>query len=627
MGFLVFVCIFPYALAVKKLSKGEGFAAALFGAFCALVLSSYLFVFLLGSYTIAPYVLVCGAGVLLAYFLFFDRGIFKDIWAHNRQVLLVYAAAAVVLSIVLFNASVWYYDEYNIWARAVKELYSFGGSYFNPFTNMRHRDYMPAYIPLQYCFVRVLGWKEATLYHVNAAAVLTACLAAIEAIRPKSKWAIPFFVVLVTLVLSLGDENLALNSLLAEVQLGVLFTCALLYAFFAGKGRQTTAVCIFACGTLVLLKSYTGLLFAGVLFAALLAIKLFAKKEMSFKALGLMLLTLLVVYSSWSVFYRYNTMKVEYEAGVIRQEMFGVENTAQPPRVTLGSFISSNPRNTGITDALETGLTDDFYTSAKNAADAFVNRPLSAGKLTALVLTAALLAAAVALMVIHRQKKLYYLSFLGVLAGLLAYVAGIFLTYSVQSETVSSFNRYYALVTLSLSVFVLYGLALLLEKVPSWKSALPVTAGLLALLLIFWGPQYLLDSIIGRTEIRYPEAVQAHERYSQYALSDGNILLVLGIPGRPTSDSTNALFDFFFLQDRISVLLRDEPKYASALDDEWFAYHTQAHLAKRVVIWVETPEYIEHVAQVMNVPPDKPMPWLFEVSATGGKMVYTVLEG
>ncbi len=104
MGFLVFVCIFPYALAVKKLSKGEGFAAALFGAFCALVLSSYLFVFLLGSYTIAPYVLVCGAGVLLAYFLFFDRGIFKDIWAHNRQVLLVYAAAAVVLSIVLFNA-------------------------------------------------------------------------------------------------------------------------------------------------------------------------------------------------------------------------------------------------------------------------------------------------------------------------------------------------------------------------------------------------------------------------------------------------------------------------------------------------------------------------------------------
>lgn len=621
MGILIFLCIFSYGAAIKKVFRGGTFASALFGAFCMLVLSSYFFVFLLGSYSIAPYALIWGGVLLFLYFALIEKNTLKIIWTENRQIVIVYAVAVIVVSILLINASVWYDDEFNYWARAVKELYTFSSSYFNPFTNMRHRDYMLAYIPFQYSIVKVFGWREGYIHFVNAAAVVTASLAAIEAIRPKKITTIVFFLVFLVLTIPIGDQNLALNSLIMEVQLAVLFACSIIYYTFSEKNRQTAFISIMAGGTLVLLKIFTGLLFACVLVASMLILKVFVKQTISIKAIVAALLMVLFVYSSWSAYYRFNTMKVEYEAGAIRQDLFGVQNTAEKPRVTLSSFLISNPRTSGMSGVLKSGLPEEFYVNSRSALDVLVHNPVSSGRVTAWQITIVLLALAVALIILNREQKLYLWSFLFILAGLLVYLAGIFLAYAVQGETLSSFNRYYSVILTGLNIVVLLGVCLLLEKQKSEIMAIAASSAVLVLLFVFWGPSYIYGSLWGKRDVRFTQAEQAHEQFASYALPEGNTILVFGVDGAG-GDTLNALYDYYLVKERVSALLRDEPNNAWALDAEWFDYHVKAHLAQRIIVSVDTLEYRNAVADVMGISPDEPMPWVFNVQMDSNEIQY-----
>lgn len=627
LPFLFFLSILGYGFAIKKTGKNIGLGSALLGGFCLQVLAAYISVFLLSSYTIAPFALL-GGGLFLLLLSPLAKSTWKTIWQADRAVLLAYLLCSALFVALLQGTQLWVPDEYNFWGRAVAELHAFRSSYFNPFTNMRHRDYLPAYIPLQYSLVRVFGWSEHALYYPNVAGLFTALLAAVETVGPRRKAVYFLFPLANIFLLPLADRTFAYNSLNVDSQLAILFSCALLLVFFSAPKAKSHLVIAALCGVLTLLKVYTGILFAAVVLLGMV-FRRFAGKELSARALFAALLAVLFVQISWSGFYQYNMMRVEYQAGAARQQMFGIENTAPTPTVTPGGLLSSNPRSGQIQKVLKRGLPEEFYTFSKTALQRLWQEPLfSSGKISAAGWTAALLVFfALTALLLRRQKGLGP-AFWFLVSGLFVYLAGIFFTYSFQDETIGSLPRYYAVIVTCLTVFLLFALCLLWEKHgPFWRPVALALAFFLAVLTFFdmgFWLHYTQKQHRG-TQDHYALQMVAQLQNS-FNPAAGNSILVLGTTrgDLALSDSTNARMEHFFIPHRASVLVRKEPQFADAMVYEWFAHQVQSHLAKRIVVLVESDAYKHQIAKTMGIPADTPMPWIFDVKNENSRLQFVL---
>ena len=105
------------------------------------------------------------------------------------------------------------------WARAVRELYVFDRFYIHGDATMFHMDYIPLLASLQYCVMRVFGWKDTYLLYVTFACIAASAAAMVDVSSRRLPVRIVTAVVLACAFLALGQSVLTTR---ADVPLSLI---------------------------------------------------------------------------------------------------------------------------------------------------------------------------------------------------------------------------------------------------------------------------------------------------------------------------------------------------------------------------------------------------------------------
>ncbi len=620
----LFLAVFSGALVMTKWRKELKLGYALLTSFCAHVLLAYVFVYLFGSYKIAPYLIVFLPLAVLVYFLFERKTLLKH-FQKDKAIVLSYLLFSVVLAVLLYNQTIWYSDEATFWARAVRELHTLEGSYFTPHSNMHHKDYYPAFIPLQYAYTKVFGYAESTLYAVNALGIMVSLVGITQTFKTQSMLKNSAFIALSMLCLSAGYPTLSINSLLIDVQLAVLLVTALIILFLSQREGGYLYPVVAISFTLIFLKSFTGLLFCGIIFLGLLFSKFVLKENIAYKAMAVCFVGIVLLQCSWSVYYTAGSNRLEYEEAVLQNEWFDSDIVPTQSSFDLQNLFFSNPRTGSIMQVLNNGAGESNVHLINDSMEILLHQKLQNANGSAFFVAACLLFFLLAFCA-YSYKNRRVLAFMGfVLAACGLYFGGILFTYFIQPEILSSLLRYFSVVlvvlTLAFFKFVFDGDA----PLRTWhKIAL---LGLFCCVLL--NPIGLIQNVavppVNENFVLHEEITA---EMAPYLAADGNTMLFYGVDADvlQASGSVSAECEYFLSEHQTVILFRNEPGYAQNIDMEFLNHYTQNAMATRLVMNFYTPEYITAVSQQLQIDEQTPMPWVFQVEKVNGKPVYTLVE-
>ena len=208
-GAMFFLSLIGYAflamLAFPRLKAGP----ALLSGLCAMLFLSYTFVILLQWMVPTAYLL------LIAGWMFLAAGVAtalmgkRNLRSRLHSVGLWYfVLLSVALMLVTRNTLIADHDSLAYWARAVRELYVFDRFYIHGDATMFHMDYIPLLASLQYCVMRVFGWKDAYLLYVTFACIAASAAAMVDVSSRRLPVRIVTAVVLACAFLALGQSVL-----------------------------------------------------------------------------------------------------------------------------------------------------------------------------------------------------------------------------------------------------------------------------------------------------------------------------------------------------------------------------------------------------------------------------------
>ncbi len=624
-GILVFLSVFSISLLLIKIKKDIKLAYALLTSFCLHILLSYIFVYLFGSYQIAPYLIVFIPVLAFFYFLF-ERKTLASVLKSDKIIFVLYIIFSIILLIILHNQYLWYSDEATFWARAVKELHTLESSYFSPFSNMNHRDYYPALIPLQYVYTKIFGYTQSTLYYINALSILTSLLAIVQTFKNKTLFKGVAFISLSVICLSVGYPTLSINSLLIDVQLAVLFVTALIVLFLSDrKGGYLYPVAAVSF-LIIFLKSFTGLMFCAIILIAILFSKIILKTDIPKKFICICFAIAILFQSSWSMYYALGSNNHAYEKAVMQNEIFS--SGVEVPQASLGisNLIFTNPRTASIANTLSGNADMSSISLVSDSLDILFFQKLQNANTSAFIVTACLLILLAVFCVYNRKHKYVLSFFVFCLASCLVYFAGIMFTYLIQPEIISSLLRYYGVVIVVL-IITLFKFSF--DTDAPFKTIHKVIA-LTFLCCIVFNPIQLVNNIISPAENdNFKVHEEIKEDMSQYLKRDENTLLIYGVEdnalGANLSISTSAECEYFLSEYKTSILFRNESSHDTSIDLDFLNYHTQNTMSTRIVMNFLTQEYIGIVSEQINIDPTTKMPWVFEVENVNGEIQYTLL--
>lgn len=456
-GALFFLSLLGYAFGLMLLLPRLKMGAALFSAFCGMLLVAYWSIIILEWMMPTAYALIFGGLLCLLLGLIClaaNRGGLRGrvfslpLWG--------YLILSMVFVVVSLGRTITDHDSYSFWARAVKELFTFGRSYFNGEANISHTDYNPIFAALQYSIVQVFGWQDAYLFYPIVACILV-CLCAISDLLPSKLSSGLFF------LLGLGWylAYFGWTVLTANGPLSIVFVAGLLCLCFRKDGTFVSlfpALC--AMAVLPALKLYSGLMFAAVLFGVLLFSTRKKKRTEGienplrilprFVVIGCSVMLLMEF--SWSGYYHFQTRKASYEAQLARSAFVGQEpaQEVQPPQFQLLDLVSGNPRNESLQTAVSAESTENVLALIGLTSQLYFKSDLPWALLSLLPLLWVLLKSKKAL---RSQLKTSLLAV--VLAGIV-YTLGMFVGFYVQGETAGGSVTYLRVVTLPLVFLALF---------------------------------------------------------------------------------------------------------------------------------------------------------------------------
>lgn len=395
------------------------------------------------------------------------------------------------------------HDNYSFWARAVRELWALDSFYIHAGSNIAHSDYCPAISALQYCAVRVFGWRNEYLCYV----LFAMSAASLSAIYDRFTWARCAPAVLSVLaVLALYPLTAAtydIGELYIDGPMALLFAAAVVVWTEqtdapAGGGGGALPV-LLAAFVLVTAKPYSGLMMAAVLFLAMLWSRIKRRERRGLAVTMLMAALILYAQFSWSAVYNYHTAIKAYDTQIANHEYLNVAYVpdAERPSFHWKYLFSGNPRSSKLLDG------DMVQTLRHNWATAAWLKELATKKLSGTehpcVTVLSATAATLLLMLLvyatsdgeakSRIKSAYLVSS----AACLLYMAGMLATFLVvQPEASSSAIRYAGVILLILQNILLRYLA---EQCARKNAkSICIFAAVAVLLAVFLSPKQLVKA-------------------------------------------------------------------------------------------------------------------------------------
>lgn len=439
-GAMFFLSLIGYAflamLAFPRLKAGP----ALLSGLCAMLFLSYTFVILLQWMVPTAYLL------LIAGWMFLAAGIAtalmgkRNLRSRLHSVGLWYfVLLSVALMLVTRNTLIADHDSLSYWARAVRELYVFDRFYIHGDATMFHMDYIPLLASLQYCVMRVFGWKDAYLLYVTFACIAASAAAMVDVSSRRPPVRIVTAVVLACAFLALGQSVLTTR---ADVPMLAVFSGGICCLFLRmDDSADSVLPCATAAAVLTGFKIYSGLLFSLILSAALLvewrtAVRrngpAHALRNAFWTAIGLAVMVQL----SWSGLFAYSLELASYESAAADAAYLGETFSAATPVFSLSYLFSGNPR----TGQLVASLTPENFSRIGQLALQTLGIYANSHLLWIWLFLLPPVGLSIRAAREHRSRCLRLIIFLAI-SGLI-YALGLLGSYFVQAETSGDATRY-----------------------------------------------------------------------------------------------------------------------------------------------------------------------------------------
>ena len=346
-GSLFFLSVTGYALAAMLAAPALSAGGALLCSVCGMLFVSFYGCIMAGWMVPTAHALMYGGlgclalGVIAAGFDW--RGLRRRLLSPGLLFFLALSAFAV------FDASdmlIQGHDYLSYWARAVKELFTFDRFYIHGNATMFHTDYIPLTAALQYCIVRVFGWKDAYLYYISAACI-GASIAAMADLLPKRRWAVLLSVVLYCAFNTFGFRLMELRT---DSPMTAVFAAGLITLIARRDDSISSflpAVC--TCAVLAGFKIYSGLMFAAVIVLGLIieCVSLRKNKPVLRRLLAVTAVSvvlLLLMQFGWSALYNASKAQAAVESAAAKAAYLGRTAEQTEASVGLDMLLSGNPR-------------------------------------------------------------------------------------------------------------------------------------------------------------------------------------------------------------------------------------------------------------------------------------------
>ena len=634
-GSIFFLSLLGYAFLGMLLLPRLKMGAALLSAFCGMLLAAYWLVIILQVMAPAAYGLMLGGLGALALGL--------GAVALNRRgmrsrvcsvALFGYLGLSLVFVLAYREAAIVDHDSYSFWMRAVRELFLFDSTYFNPQSNISHSDYNPIFAALQYCIVRVFGWQDAYLLYGIAAALVTS-LCAVSDLIPKKAYGGLFLVVALAMYVlgELGVKETSANGPLAPVFFGgVICLC-----FRKDESPASLLPVLAVMAVLPALKLYSGLMFA----MALLVVMLLAARKpkageggrmpLRYAVLGCCLI--LLMEGSWSGFYHFQTRKVSYETGLAQAAFAGEAPAgAAAPVFQLSDLVSGNPRNESLAHALTPENTQKVLGLMGETAGLYFRSILPYAWLSLLPL----------LWILRKSKgalPFRIKTALWVCVGVfLCFTLGMFAGYYVQAEISGGAVVYLRTVSLPLVLLALFVCAVAAADrghearafarvmMAAWV-ALAVIGNPVRPFLPAPPPQgeesitfasYTLDFF----QEELPPLLLPQDAGSRALLMDSTWE---ASQIKSKSGITHA-YQYYALPMRLSVTQYPYGDYdqLEGIDKEGIDYAMDRTRSNLLILRLEDDLYRDAFAEALEIETDAQMPWILDVERENGALTYTL---
>lgn len=452
-GMLFYLSVLGWALGLMMISRRLKSGAALMCSVCGMLLVSFWGGIMLEWLIPTAYVLMIGGlvclvpGVMMA---------FANRCDLRRRLftpgLLFYALASAWVMFFTYGQLVQDHDSLSFWARAVKELYTFDLFYIRPGINMYHMDYIPLMASLQYSIERVFGWQDAYMTYVPAVCCITG-IAAMSDVLPKKRRGL---LVAVLTTLAFGAFGFHFSTLRADGPMLLLFTSAVICLFF--KEEEGTFLPVaFAASVLTGFKIYTGLMYAVLLAAGMLCVWL--KKRKDRNLLWMLLVSIVLILAlqfGWSI--KYNASMAAKNGAV----------------ASFAQLMSGNPRTGALMDSINPDSIAQFKELAAHTFTVYGQ--------SRLVWVWPFVIAAVALVLIHREKRGAAFAMLGLLLiAAVIYLGGLFASYFVQAETSGAAVNYLSTASAPLLIASVFLAVYLADGIAGYVLIALMAAGMIAL--------------------------------------------------------------------------------------------------------------------------------------------------
>lgn len=622
IGALFFLALLGWAFALMMLCRRISMGAALIGALSFMLLAAYTGVIVLGFMRPTAYALIFGGLGCLAF----------GYTALRRRELTValplYLAMCAAYALLTVNIVVCDHDSMSFWMRAVKELFTFDRFYIRALNPMYHTDYIPMSSALQYCVVRVFGWRDAYPLFVTFACVAASICAIAE--LPRKRLCGLFLGGALFYAMSVFHTNYVTPR--TDIPMCALFTAGLCILFLrrAERASQLTPVILLA-GALTGLKIYIGLLFAlSVCLSALYrAMRERRAKSASARAYAVAaavgLALVLFVHFSWSGIYNFSIDKASYDTAVIE----GTQ-TGSAPVFSLSYLVKGNPRTSRLMDSLTPEALRAVGALIADTARVYVNSRL----------VWIWLFVAGASLLLSRRERSARADYVHMLVAMLitgaVFVLGLFGSYFVQAETFGAATTYLTDAILPLCWFSLLVAFEALSESPMRKLA-PVTAALmLAGLLVLSTPGKWLYRWTSLPYYHYEEAKLATDFYYEAIPGElnegdaGKTALLIDCSEGATyfssmSGKTHA-YQYYALPTYVTVYQYEYGSeeslsnlYYGTVVDGLKEYH-----ANILILNVDDEAFWQRMCSLIPLPEDAPMKGVYDVTfADDGAPTFT----
>lgn len=610
---------------------------SLVGSSLLMLSASYLTVIIMGSYVFFPHAIIWGGCLTCILFIAYSfakkRNVFMD------RTLLLWSIVCLILCILLGKGVFMAHDNYSFWGRAVRELYLFEDFYINANSNMAHTDYNPIIASLQYCVVKVTGWRNASLFYVIISIVSAIIVSLSQFINKlKQNFGLQILFVFTCLILLPTIHSTFATSFLGADSMLALFPLwgTLIYYRQQEDTQGTRFLLILLSFVLPAIKLYSGMLFLCCIIVSI-SISAFRNKKNHAKwwiLPALMLFFALFMQLSWSYKYNYHTDLQQAQCSAEQSNWLNNTPSAETVDIpfSFSYFIKGNPRNEEIKEVVTDDSLSETGSIIKKGIQSILCSPMYSSQLTESTLILLVFLLFWALYILNKTITQRFMEYSTLLLSGAIYFIGILITYLVQPATLTGTTRYFGVIVVTWVFYVI--LLLFEESVTSNKAKI-----LLILTLAFFVSNVnIYNSIQAYVASDSQEPIVARDMKDNLndiiiplsgVKSEDRILIIDAMNWGTWSDNglnsfAKYYYQYEFLPARANVLsaYRADHSNLEQLQIEEVDAAVSSFRSDYVLINCNDANYAMKYYSMFDVPGNATMPWLFKVNVSSGNISY-----